>query len=31
MPKLFAGLDVSLEMTSVCVIDDEGRLLLEKR
>jgi len=28
---LYAGLDVSLEMTSVCVVDADGRLLAEKQ
>ena len=27
--KLYAGLDVSLETTSVCVVDEEGRIRLE--
>jgi transposase len=31
MSTLYAGLDVSLEMTSVCVVDAEGRLLAEKQ
>jgi transposase len=26
MTKLYAGLDVSLEMTSICIIDEEGRI-----
>ena len=26
MSKLYAGLDVSLELTSVCVVDVEGRI-----
>lgn len=29
MRKLDAGLDVSLEMTSICVADTEGRLAFE--
>ena len=28
---LFAGLDVSLEMTSICVVDEDGRTILEAR
>ncbi|MBN7787231.1 hypothetical protein JYP51_20065 [Ponticoccus gilvus] len=28
---LYAGLDVSLEMTSICVVDAEGGLILETR
>ena len=31
MTKLYAGLDVSLEMTSVCVVDEDGRICLEAR
>jgi hypothetical protein len=31
MSTLYAGLDVSLEMTSVCVVDDERRLAAEKQ
>jgi transposase len=27
--KLYAGLDVSLETTSVCVVDEDGRIQLE--
>ena len=30
MSDLYAGLDVSLEKTSVCVVDAEGGLLPEK-
>ncbi len=29
--KYFAGLDVSLEWTSVCVVDDEGEIVREAR
>jgi transposase len=29
MRKLYAGLDVSLEMKSVCVVDGEGALIFE--
>lgn len=29
MRKLYAGLDVSLEMTSICVVDGEGTLVFE--
>ncbi|MFW8635956.1 hypothetical protein [Cribrihabitans pelagius] len=28
---LFGGLDVSLELTSVCVVDADGRLVLEAK
>lgn len=31
MTKLYAGLDVSLEMTSVCVVDEDGRICLEAK
>ena len=31
MTKLYAGLDVSLERTSVCVVDEDGRICLEAR
>ena len=31
MSMLYAGLDVPLELTSVCVVDAEGRLLAEKQ
>jgi transposase len=31
MTKLYAGFDVSLEMTSVCVVDDDGRICLEAK
>src|SRR5512144_1125499 len=27
----FAGLDVSLEQTSICIVDSEGRIVVEKR
>ena len=27
----FAGLDVSLEETAICIVDDEGRILREAR
>ena len=30
MSDLYAGLDVSLEKTSVCVVDAEGRIMMEK-
>src|SRR5262245_50408464 len=29
MSKLYAGLDISLDLTSVCVIDEEGRIAAE--
>jgi len=29
--KYFAGLDVSLEETAVCVVDDTGRMVKEAR
>ena len=29
--KYFAGLDVSLEETTVCVVDEEGRIVREAR
>jgi transposase len=29
MVALYAGLDVSLELTSICVVDEEGRMVLE--
>lgn len=28
---LYAGLDVSLEMTSICVVDADGRMILEAK
>lgn len=31
MSFLYAGLDVSLEMTSICVVDTDGRILLEAK
>ena len=31
MTKLYAGLDASLEMTSVSVVDEDGRICLERR
>ncbi len=31
MSLLYAGLDVSLETTSICVIDAEGRIKLEAK
>lgn len=31
MVELYAGLDVSLELTSVCVVDEDGRLVHEQR
>jgi hypothetical protein len=31
MSKLYAGLDVSLELTSVCVVDAEGRIAAEAK
>ena len=31
MRKLHAGLDVSLEMTSVCVVDENGATVLEAK
>lgn len=31
MVALYAGLDVSLELTSICVVDEEGRMLLETK
>lgn len=31
MTKLYAGLDVSLEMTSVCVVDEDGALVFEAK
>ncbi len=31
MTKLYAGLDVSLEMTSVCVVDEDGGLAFEAK
>ena len=27
----YAALDVSLEATAVCVVDEEGRILVEKK
>jgi hypothetical protein len=27
----FAGLGVSLEETSICIVDNEGRIVVEKR
>ncbi len=29
--EYFAGLDVSLEQTSMCIVDSEGRIVVEKR
>lgn len=29
--KYFAGLDVSLEETAICVVDDSGRIVKETR
>jgi hypothetical protein len=31
MTELYAGLDVSLELTNICVVDGEGRLVHECR
>jgi transposase len=31
MVALYAGLDVSLELTSVCVVDEDGRLVREAK
>ena len=31
MMKLYVGLDVSVEMTSICAVDEEGRLCLETK
>lgn len=31
MRKLYAGLDVSLEMTSICVVDEDSMLVLEAK
>lgn len=31
MAGLYAGLDVSLELTSVCVVDEEGRMVREAK
>lgn len=31
MTVLYAGLDVSLELTNVCIVDDDGRLVHESR
>src|SRR6188472_1381448 len=31
MSLLYAGLDVSLEMTSICVVDADGRIVLEAK
>lgn len=31
MTALYAGLDVSLEPTSVCVVDEEGRMVRETK
>ena len=31
MVALYAGLDVSLELTSICVVDEEGRMVLEAK
>jgi transposase len=31
MHRLFVGLDVSLEMTSICVIDEDGAMVLEAK
>jgi hypothetical protein len=27
----FAGLDVSVNETSICIVDDEGRIVLEAK
>jgi transposase len=29
--EYLAGLDVSLEETSICIVDSEGRIIVEKR
>ena len=29
--EYFAGLDVSLEETGICIVDSEGRIVVEKR
>ena len=31
MVALYAGLDVSLDLTSVCVVDEEGRMIREAK
>jgi len=31
MTDLYAGLDVSLELTNVCIVDEDGRLVHESR
>jgi transposase len=31
MVALYAGLDVSLELTSICVVDEEGRMVHEAK
>lgn len=31
MAGLYAGLDVSLELTSVCVVDEDGRMVREAK
>ena len=31
MAALYAGLDVSLELTSICVVDEEGRMVWEAK
>ena len=31
MSKIYVGLDVSLEMTSICAVDEGGRVRLEAR
>ena len=31
MMKLYVGLDVSVEMTSICAVDEDGRLCLEAK
>ena len=31
MTVLYAGLDVSLELTNVCIVDEHGRLVRESR
>lgn len=31
MTALYAGLDVSLELTSLCVVDEEGRIIREAK
>jgi hypothetical protein len=31
MEKQYAGLDVSLDTTSICVVDDAGRIVAERK